>query len=336
MTGLTRPVGIVGIGSCVPDRVLTNADLERMVDTSDEWITTRTGIKERRITDDQTATSDLAYGAALRALEDAKVSPEDVDLIIVATVTPDMLFPATSCLVQAKLGASRAAAFDLSAGCSGFTYALATGAGFVAAGQYRTVLVIGADCLSKITDWSDRSTCVLFGDGAGAVVLREVPEGFGILSVVLGADGTGGDKLTHPGPGSRKPLRFDRAETDRGGEFIHMAGRDVFKFAVRVIPPATEEALAKAGLTLDDVQLLIPHQANVRIIDAAVERLKLEPERVMVNAERYGNTSAASVALALDEAVKAGRLTHGGVSVLVAFGAGLTWGAVALRWYRPE
>lgn len=336
MTGLARPVGIVGIGSCVPDRVLTNADLEQMVDTSDEWITTRTGIKERRIADEATATSDLAFGAAQRALENAGVAPEEIDLIIVATVTPDMLFPATACLVQAKLGAPQAAAFDLSAGCSGFTYALATGAGFVASGQYRTVLVIGADCLSKITDWSDRSTCVLFGDGAGAAVLREVPTGYGILSIVLGADGTGGDKLTLPGGGSRRPFRFGRAETDRGNEFIHMAGRDVFKFAVRVVPLATEQVLSKAGLTLDDVQLFIPHQANVRIIDGAVERLGIDRERVMVNAERYGNTSAASVALALDEAVKAGRLSHGGVGVLVAFGAGLTWGAVALRWYQPQ
>lgn len=331
--GLLRPVGIVGTGSCVPERVLTNQELERMVDTSDEWITTRTGIKERRIAGEDEATSDLACGAARRALESAGVAPDEVDLIIVATVTPDMLFPATSCLVQARLGAPQAAAFDLSAGCSGFVYGLAAGAAFIAAGTYRTVLVIGAETLSKITNWEDRSTCVLFGDGAGAVVLREVPEGYGILSTVLGADGTGGEKLTLPGGGSRRPFRYERRETDEGNQYIHMCGPDVFKFAVRVVPQAAEEALAKAGLTPADVQLLVPHQANIRIIDGAVERLGIARERVMVNVEKYGNTSAASIALALDEAVREGRLTRGGVAVLVGFGAGLTWGAAALRWY---
>ncbi|MDI6870315.1 MAG: beta-ketoacyl-ACP synthase III [Bacillota bacterium] len=331
--GLSRPVGIVGTGSCVPERVLTNQDLEKMVDTSDEWITTRTGIKERRIADEETATSDLACGAAWRALESARIGADELDLIIVATVTPDMLFPATSCLVQARLGAARAAAFDLSAGCSGFVYALATGAGFIASGQYETVLVIGAETLSKITNWKDRSTCVLFGDAAGAAVLRPVPDGYGILSVVLGADGTGGEKLTLPGGGSRRPFRFERAETDEGSQYIHMCGPDVFKFAVRVVPQAAEEALVKAGLTAGDVQLLIPHQANIRIIDAAAERLGIAPDRVMVNVDRYGNTSAASIALALDEAVRAGRLRRDGVGVLVGFGAGLTWAAAALRWY---
>ncbi|HHW14639.1 MAG TPA: ketoacyl-ACP synthase III [Firmicutes bacterium] len=331
--GLLRPVGIVGTGSYAPARVLTNHDLEKMVETSDEWITTRTGIKERRIADEATATSDLAYEAAQRALAAAGIGAEAIDLIIVATITPDMLFPATACLVQAKLGASRAAAFDLSAGCSGFVYAVATGAGFIASGQYETVLVIGADTLSKITNWKDRSTCVLFGDGAGAVVLRPVPEGYGILSTVLGADGTGGEKLTLPAGGSRRPFRFEREETDEGLQYIHMCGADVFKFAVRVMPQAAEEVLAKAGLAPADVQLLIPHQANIRIIDAAAERLGLERDRVMVNVDRYGNTSAASVALALDEAVRGGRIGRGGVAVLVGFGAGLTWGAVALRWY---
>lgn len=330
---LVRPVGIVGTGSCVPERVLTNQDLEAMVDTSDEWITTRTGIKERRIADDETATSDLAYGAAKAALQSAGIESDEVDLIIVATVTPDMLFPATSCLVQAKLGAAQAAAFDLSAGCSGFVYAMTVGAGCIASGLHRTVLVIGADTLSKITNWKDRSTCVLFGDGAGAVVLREVPEGYGILSTVLGADGTGGEKLTLPGGGSRRPFRFDREETDEGAQYIHMCGPDVFKFAVRAMPQAAEEVLAKAGLTPAEVDLFIPHQANIRIIDAAVDRLGMDRERVMVNVDRYGNTSAASVALALDEAVKAGRLTRGDVGVMVGFGAGLTWGAVAVRWY---
>jgi 3-oxoacyl-[acyl-carrier-protein] synthase-3 len=312
---------------------LTNHDLERMVETSDEWITTRTGIKERRIADADTATSDLAYGAAQRALESAGIGPEDVDLIIVATVTPDMLFPATSCLVQAKLGARQAAAFDVSAGCSGFLYGLATGAAFIASGLYETVLVIGADTLSKITNWQDRSTCVLFGDGAGAAVLRPVSEGYGLLSLTLGADGTGGEKLTLPGGGSRRPFRFDRQETDEGNQYIRMCGTDVFKFAVRVVPQAAAEVLAKVGLTPADVDLLIPHQANTRIIDAAVERLGIAREKVLVNVDRYGNTSAASVALALDEAVREGRLKRGDLTVLVGFGAGLTWGAAALRWY---
>ncbi|MGE5552375.1 MAG: beta-ketoacyl-ACP synthase III [Betaproteobacteria bacterium] len=330
---LSRPVGIVGTGIHVPDRVLSNHDLEKMVDTSDEWITTRTGIKERRIADEATATSDLAFGAARQALENAGIGAEELDLIIVATVTPDMLFPATACLVQARLGATRAAAFDLSAGCSGFIYGLATGAGFIASGQYETVMVIGAETLSKITNWQDRSTCVLFGDGAGAAILRPVPEGYGFLSFVLGADGTGGEKLTLPGGGSRRPFRFDRAETDEGSQYIHMCGPDVFKFAVRVVPQATEEVLTTAGLTPDDLQLFIPHQANIRIIDAAAERLGITKDRVMVNVDRYGNTSAASIALALHEAVTARRLTHGGLAVLVGFGAGLTWAAGALRWY---
>jgi 3-oxoacyl-[acyl-carrier-protein] synthase-3 len=334
--GPKQPAGIVGTGLHVPEQVLTNHDLEKMVDTSDEWIATRTGIRERRIADEATATSDLACEAGRRALASAGVAPSEVDLIIVATVTPDMLFPATACLVQAGLGAAQAAAFDLSAGCSGFVYALATGAGFIASGQYETVLVIGADTLSKITNWEDRSTCVLFGDGAGAAVLRPVPEGYGFLSFVLGADGTGGEKLRLPGGGSRRPFRFVPEEGAEGAQYIHMCGPDVFKFAVRVMPQAAQEVLAKAGLRPEDVQLLLPHQANTRIIDAAAERLGIEPDRVMVNVDRYGNTSAASIGLALHEAVEAGRLTHGGVGVLVGFGAGLTWAAAALRWYGPR
>lgn len=331
--GVVRPVGIVGTGLCVPDRVLTNHDLEKMVETSDEWIVTRTGIRERRIADRTTATSDLAYGAAVEALKNAGITPQEVDLIIVATVTPDMLFPATACLVQGRLGATRAAAFDLSAGCSGFAYALSTGANFIAAGQYGTVLVIGADCLSKITNWEDRRTCVLFGDGAGAAVLREVPDGYGILGTVLGADGTGGDKLTIEVGGSRRPFQYEGGETDDGGRFIRMAGSDVFKFAARIMPVAAEQVMAKAGIASDDVQLFIPHQANLRIITAAAERLHINMDRVFVNVDRYGNTSAASIGIALHEAVSQGRVTRDGVVVLVGFGAGLTWSSLVMRWY---
>ncbi|MGE5507912.1 MAG: beta-ketoacyl-ACP synthase III [Chitinophagales bacterium] len=331
--GVGRPVGIVGTGLCVPERVLTNHDLEKMVETSDEWIVTRTGIRERRIADRDTASSDLAYGAAVQALRNAGVTPEEVDLIIVATVTPDMLFPATACIVQGRLGATSAAAFDLSAGCSGFPYALATGANFVATGQYDTVLVIGADCLSKITNWKDRATCVLFGDGAGAAVLRQVPQGYGILGTVLGADGTGGDKLNIAVGGSRRPLQYEKEETDDGGRYIRMLGADVFKFAVRIMPAAAEEVMTKAGISPDEVQLFVPHQANIRIISAAADRLGISMDRVFVNVDRYGNTSAASIGIALHEAVSQGRITRDGIVVFVGFGAGLTWSALAMRWY---
>lgn len=320
--------GILGVGSCVPERVLTNFDLEKMVDTSDEWISTRTGIKERRIADESKATSDYAAGAARRALERAGVDALELDLVIVATVTPDMFFPSTACLVQEMIGATRAAAFDLSAGCSGFVYALDVAARGIEAGAYRNVLVVGADLLSRVTDYTDRSTCVLFGDGAGAVVLGAVDEG-GILSTYLGADGSGGEKLCIPAGGSRLPAA---KATDRGQHFIHMEGNEVFKFAVRIMPEAAQEAMRRAGVAPADVDLFIPHQANVRIIDAAAKRLGIESERVFVNVDRYGNTSAASIPIALDEAVGSGRVKAGDILVLVGFGAGLTWGAAALQW----
>ncbi|MDI3280901.1 MAG: beta-ketoacyl-ACP synthase III [Bacillota bacterium] len=327
---LKKAIGIVGTGSGIPEQVLTNFDLEKMVETSDEWIRTRTGIRERRIAAPHQATSDLAYEAAVKALESAGIAGDEVELIIVATITPDMIFPATACLLQDRLGAKRAAAFDLSAGCSGFIYSLETAANFLAAGKYQTALVIGADLLSRITNWRDRSTCVLFGDGAAAAVLRPVEEPLGFLSSVLGADGSGAEKLYLPAGGSRKPARRETVEAEE--HYIRMCGPDVFKFAVRAIEEATLEVLRKADLGVEDVDLFIPHQANVRIIDAAAERLGLDRERILVNVDRYGNTSAASVGLALDEAVRAGRLKKGDVVVLVGFGAGLTWGASVLRW----
>lgn len=325
---------IVGWGKYVPQRVLTNDDLSRMVDTSDEWIVTRTGIRERRIAAETETTATMAVQAARQALEVAGIGPEKVDLIVVATATPDYLFPSTACLVQDALGASRAAAFDLAAGCTGFVYALGVAAAMVESGAVRTALVIGAETLSRITDWTDRNTCVLFGDGAGAVVLQAGPEEGGILATVLGADGSGKDLLMLPAGGSRNPASHQTV-----GErmhFIKMQGRDVFRFAVRVIPTATRQALEKAGLSLEDVALFIPHQANGRIIESALRDLKLPPEKAYSNLERYGNTSAASIPIALCEAVEEGRLRPGDVVVCVGFGAGLTWGATVLRWTYPQ
>ncbi|WP_406678276.1 beta-ketoacyl-ACP synthase III [Moorella sp. ACPs] len=330
MPALLRPVGIVGTGSCLPERVLTNTELEQMVDTSDEWIRTRTGIRERRIADQDTAASDLAVPAAARALAMAGLPAEAVDLIIVATVTPDTLFPATACLVQERLGVKGGAAFDLSAGCSGFIYALAAASQFIATGVYQTALVIGVEILSKIINWQDRSTCVLFGDGAGAVVLRAVPPGEGILGLHLGADGGGGSLLTLPAGGSRLPANSSTVEKHL--HTIHMNGPEVFKFAVRVMGEASLKALEQAGLRKEEVDFLIPHQANMRIIEAATKRLGLAREKVYVNLDRYGNMSSASIPVALDEACREGRLKRGDKVVLVAFGAGLTWGAAVLSW----
>ncbi|MBC7324659.1 MAG: ketoacyl-ACP synthase III [Moorella sp. (in: Bacteria)] len=325
-----KSAGIVGTGSCLPERIMTNADLEQMVDTSDEWIRTRTGIRERRVADATTAASDLAVPAAARALAMAGIPAEDVELIIVATVTPDTFFPAAACLVQERLGARRAAAFDLSAGCSGFIYALATASQFIAAGFYRTALVIGVEVLSKIINWQDRNTCVLFGDGAGAVVLQAVPPGEGILGLHLGADGGGGDLLCIPAGGSRLPA--SEATVQNRLHTIYMNGPEVFKFAVRIMSEASLKALEQAGLSKADIDFLIPHQANIRIIEAATKRLGLAPEKVYVNLDRYGNMSSASIPVALDEAYREGRLNRGDRVVLVAFGAGLSWGAAVLNW----
>ncbi len=325
---------VVGWGKYVPDRVLTNDDLARMVDTSDEWIVTRTGIRQRRIAEEGETTATMAVQAARQALEGAGVSPGQVDVIIVATATPDYLFPSTACLVQDALGATRAAAFDLAAGCTGFVYALAVAVAMVEAGAVRTALVIGSETLSRITDWTDRNTCVLFGDGAGAVVLQGGPDDGGVLSAVLSADGSGADLLMLPAGGSRLPASHHTVSERL--HFIKMQGRDVFRFAVRVIPTATREVLRRAGLSPDDITLLIPHQANGRIIESAMKDLKLPPEKVYNNLERYGNTSAASIPVALCEAVEEGRLGPGDIVICVGFGAGLTWGAVAIRWTRPR
>jgi 3-oxoacyl-[acyl-carrier-protein] synthase-3 len=322
------PVGILGTGKYVPERRLTNQDLEQMVETNDEWIVSRTGIRERRIADPAQATSDLAYEASLRALQAAGMTADQLDLIIVATITPDMFFPSTACLLQERLGAKQSAAFDLSAACTGFIYALATATGFIKTGMYRHILVVGAECLSRITDYSDRNTCILFGDGAGAVVVGEVAEGRGFRSFVLGADGSGGELLRMAGGGSRIPSTAQSVA--EGRHFLEMNGRDVFKFAVRVMGSSAEEALAKAGLGKNDIDLLIPHQANVRIIQSAMERLDLPEDKCVINLDRYGNVSSASIPLALAEAVEEGRAKEGDCLLLVGFGGGLTWGASGL------
>jgi 3-oxoacyl-[acyl-carrier-protein] synthase III len=319
-----RRAKIIGTGSYLPEKILTNHDLEKMVDTNDEWITERTGIKERRISAANEATSDLAVKAALKAIESSKIDPKNIELIIVGTSSPDMLFPSTSCIVQEKIGAVNAACFDASAACSGFNYALAAGSSFIESGQYNNVMVIGADTLTKYLDWTDRNTCILFGDGAGAVMLKASTDGSGVLANKLGADGTGGKFLTMPGGGSRDPEAKKR--------FITMEGKDVFKFASKALPHSVKEVLEKAKVSIDKVSLLIPHQANIRIIDFALKNLGLPKEKVYVNLQRYGNTSAASIPIALDEAIKEKRIKSGDIVVLSGFGAGLTYGANVIKW----
>ena len=323
-------IGILGTGSAVPQQVLTNADLATRVDTEPEWILMRTGIRERRIADAQTASSDLAVVAAQNAIAAAGVAPADIGIVICATVTPDTMFPATACLVQDRIGARHAAAFDLSAGCSGFIYGLACAVPMLQAGLHRYALVIGVDTLSKITDYRDRATCVLFGDGAGAVVLGPVGAGRGFLAFELGADGSGGPLIRQEAGGSRLPATYATVEARK--HYITMVGQEVFKFAVRILGAAAEAVLAKAGLDIAAIDLLIPHQANIRIIEAAIDRLDLPPEKAYVNLDRYGNTSSASVPIALDEVVRSGKLRQHDLLVMVAFGAGLTWGATVMRW----
>lgn len=321
---------IIGWGAYVPRRVLTNADVAQLVDTSDEWIVERTGIRERRLAAPDESTASMAIIAAERALAIANADPLAVDLIIVATATPDYLFPATACLVQRGIGAGRAAAFDLGAGCSGFIYALAVGAHAIESGACRHVLVIGAETLSRITNWSDRGTCVLFGDGAGAVLLGRAPNPGGVLATHLGADGAGADWLILPAGGSRKPASAETVAQNL--HTIQMDGQKVFRFATKIIPDATRKVLEQAGLSVADVDMVIAHQANARILQAAADRLGLPKEKMYANIDRYGNTSAASIPIALCEAAEAGLLQPGGRVVLVGFGAGLTWGAVLLEW----
>ncbi|KJS81225.1 MAG: 3-oxoacyl-ACP synthase [Peptococcaceae bacterium BICA1-8] len=324
------PVGIIGTGSYVPDQIVTNKDLEKIVDTSDEWIVTRTGISERRKAQNHMATSDLSILAAQRAIEAAGIKPEDLDLIIVATITPDMFFPSTACLVQEKIGATKAAAFDLSAACTGFIYGLSVASQFIATGMYKYVLVIGAETLSRILNPADRNTLVIFGDGAGAAILGPVETGRGFLSFDLGSDGSGAELLCQEAGGSRLPASIETIE--KGKHYLTMAGNDVYKFAVRIMGEASIKALDKAGLTRENVDFLVPHQANIRIVDAAVKRLQLPAEKVYINLDKYGNMSGASIPVALDEAVRKSKIKKNDIVVLVGFGAGLTWGSSVLRW----
>src|SRR4051812_645324 len=325
-----RTCSIISVGSYVPERVVTNAELEKMVETSDEWITSRTGIKERRIAAPNECTSDMAAQAALRAMESGGIKPEQIDLIIVATITPDMMFPATACLVQQKIGARRSAAFDIEAACSGFIYGLEIAQQFIMSRTYDTVLVIGAEKLSTIVDWTDRNTCVLFGDGAGAAILQNRPNSHGLLTAVMGADGEKADLLFMPGGGSRCPATAESITSRM--HYLRMEGKETFKNAVQAMQTAAEEALKRCDLEITRIKCIIPHQANRRIIDAVAERLGAKPEQLFVNLHKYGNTSAASVAIALDEAVESGTVKPGDLILLIVFGAGLTWGAAVIEW----
>jgi 3-oxoacyl-[acyl-carrier-protein] synthase III len=307
--------GIIGIGRYLPEKIVTNQDLEKMMDTSDEWIRTRTGIEQRRIATDDVDTSDMAFWAAEKAIADAGIQPEDIDLILVATVTPDTPFPSVSCKIQERLGARKAAAMDISAACAGFMYGIVTAKQFIETSVYKHVLVVGVEKLSKITDWNDRNTAVLFGDGAGATVIGPVSENRGILSFELGADGTGGKHLYQD-------------------EYIIMNGREVFKFAVRQMGESCINVLEKAGLKKEDVDFLIPHQANIRIMEASRQRLELPVEKMSKTVDKYGNTSAASIPISIVEELEAGKIKDDDLIVMVGFGGGLTWGAIAIRWGR--
>lgn len=329
---MTRAVGILGMGHYVPEKILTNFDLEKMVETSDQWITERTGIKQRHIAAPEEATSDLCYNAAMIALKDAGVAPEEIDLVIVATASPDHVFPSTACLVQDRIGAKNAAAFDLAAGCSGFVYSLGVASQMIATGLYKHALIIGAETLSRIMNWTDRNTCVLFGDGAGAAVLGPVEEGYGVLGIDMGADGSGSKYLIQPAGGSRNPASPETVEAN--DHTIHMNGPEVFKFAIQIMGKTAKRALAKANMKAEDLDMLFPHQANLRIISSAAKRLKMPMEKVWVNVDRYANTSAASIPIALCEAQAAGALKKGDNILLDGFGAGLTWASIVLKWSK--
>ena len=328
--GHLKQVGIVGTGSYLPQRVLTNADLEKMVDTTDEWIHTRTGIRERHIAAENEASSDLGASAANIAIQDAGIEACDLDVIIVATVTPDMPFPSTACFVQEKLGAKNAFCFDIEAACSGFVYAMDVGYRYLASGGGKNALVIGAEKLSGVTDWEDRATCVLFGDGAGAVVLQAETKGRGILGTVAGSDGGLADLLSIPGGGSRNPINADNLSD--GLNYLKMAGNEVFKHAVRCMCDASTKVLEQCGVSIEDVDWIVPHQANVRIIQAIAQRLGASMDKVILNLEDVGNMSGASVPVALDAAARSGRLGNGDMVLFIAFGGGFTWGATLMEW----
>jgi 3-oxoacyl-[acyl-carrier-protein] synthase-3 len=318
---------IIGTGSALPEKIVTNEDMSKIVETSDEWIRTRTGIRQRRIADDKTSTSDLGLMAAEKALKAAKLVPEELDLIVVGTSSPDTLFPSVGCIIQGKIGAKNAAAFDVSAACSGFNFALTVASSFFKSGMSKKALVVGADTLAKYLDWTDRSTCVLFGDGAGAVVLSEANPGEGILANNLTSDGSGAQFLTMPGGGSRNPKPKNEKE-----RCITMNGKEVFKFAVKALEKTLTSALETAGVPIDKLDLLIPHQANIRIIDHAMKKFGLPKEKIFVNLDKYGNTSAASIPIAMDEALKSGMIKKGDIIAIVGFGAGLTSGANIIKW----
>ena len=327
----TKSAGVLGTGHYVPEKTVTNADLEKMVDTSDEWIQTRTGIKQRHFAPDGMNTSDMCTKAALQALEMAHTTPEELDMIIVCTLTPDMTIPSTACIVQKNLGAKNAAVFDLYAACSGFAYGAITAAQYIQSGMCKKVLVIGAEILSRFMDFTDRNTCVLFGDGAGAAVLGVVPDGYGILGADMGADGNGGKYLNIPSSGVAI-LPTDEAR-EKHSTYIKMDGKEVYKFAVKVMGQTAEKALERAGLQHEDIHLLIPHQANIRIIKSAAKRLHLPMDKVFVNIDKYANTSGASIPIAMDEANREGRMKRGDIVVLAGFGAGLTWAGLVMKWY---
>lgn len=326
-----RSVGIIGLGIYIPEKIVTNYDLEKMVDTSDEWIISRTGIKERRVADEKIVTSDLALIAAQRAILDANIKKEEIDLLILASMTPDMFFPSTACIIQGKLGLRNdIAAFDLSAACSGFIYALEVGRQFVLSGSCKNVLIVASEVLSKAVDWSDRNTCVLFGDGAGAVVLSEVDSNFGIKSSYLGSNGNLSNLLEMPAGGSRLPASYDTVK--KGLHYLKMKGNELFKVAVKMMADSVKEVLKKVDLSCEEVDILIPHQANIRIIEAVSKMLNFSKDKVFINLDRYGNTSAASLIIAIKEALEEKRLSDGDILVTTAFGSGLTWGANVIKW----
>lgn len=334
MTVKLNSAGILGLGYYVPEKIVTNADLEKLVETNDEWIVERTGIKERRVAAPNQPTSDLAYKAAVKALDDAGVAAEDLDMIIVATISADCNTPSTACILQARLGAKKAAAFDLSAACSGFVYGSAIASQFIETGAYKKVLVVGAETLSKFVNWHDRNTCIIFADGAGAAVYGQVESGYGVLSFDLGADGGGADTIKIPGGGSQHPA--DQESIDKHMHCLFMNGKETFRFAVKEMGATVLRSLDKIGMKKEDIDYLIPHQANIRIIQSAAKRLSLPMEKVFVNISKYGNASAASIPMALTEAYHAGKFKKGDIVALSGFGAGLTWASCIMKWAKED